>query len=100
MLDMTLWFDWAVNLNTNNTVIYLYLQLPVIAYDQSISPKEGTATVTVDIIRNQFEPVFEHPTFVRVSISEYIQIGTVIYDVNATDPDSAVPESRNVSFYV
>ena len=53
--------------------------------------------MTISIVRNEFAPQFDHPTYAEVTINEYIQIGDSIYDVNATDPDSKNPYSANVS---
>ena len=75
------------------------LQLTVIAYDESNNPKQTSVPVEVTIVRNQFRPEFSHPDFVTVSVNEYSPIRSTIYDVNATDADFDVPESRNVSVF-
>ena len=62
-----------------------------------MNPKSATAEVSVTIVRNQYAPIFLHPTVGYATVSEYEQIGSRIFDVNATDPDSEVPESEGVS---
>lgn len=65
------------------------LQLPVIAYDSAYPNDQATATVTINVNRNLYSPVFTEAQYIA-NVYDNTGLGVVIKQVNATDRDSAV----------
>jgi hypothetical protein len=53
-----------------------------------------SATVTINVIRNNFGPVFQNTPYAR-EISQSIATGTSVFRVNATDADTSVSVYRH-----
>lgn len=67
--------------------LYLYLQLTVSAEDLSYPFRSSTASVVVNIIRNNNSPVFTNNANYDVTISETYPVLNSILNVTATDID-------------
>lgn len=67
------------------------------AKDVSNNPKNATALVTVNIVRNQYAPVFEQQVYNNASARDLDRYGISIQNVSAVDDDRNVKESANVS---
>jgi len=61
----------------------------VVAYDNGSPSKEAETTVTININRNQFRPVFQE-TSLNARIPETVNYGMSIQSVTATDADQVV----------
>ncbi|XP_060080745.1 protocadherin Fat 4-like, partial [Ylistrum balloti] len=72
--------------------------LRVIVRDTSATPKSATATVTININRND-PPSFVSPFGYEVEISEAIPIFSNIITVSATDPDPPTSFNSKLSYY-
>ncbi|XP_062869058.1 protocadherin-17 [Trichomycterus rosablanca] len=75
--------------------------LIITATDGGEYPKSGTMQINVKVIdSNDNSPVFEQPSYV-VEIPENSPLGTVLIDLNATDPDEGVngQVTYSLSFY-
>lgn len=61
------------------------------ATDQGSSPRSASqpATVTINVIRNQFPPVFVNTPY-ATSLPFTVAAGSSVYNVNATDADTRV----------
>lgn len=59
------------------------------AYDTLRPARVATATVNIQVTRNQNAPVFTLPSY-STSISENTVVGSVIFNVTATDADANV----------
>lgn len=68
------------------------------AKDISAVPKAATASVVVTIVRNQYDPVFVQNEY-NVQASDTSKTGTVLETLSATDADSTVDLSKNVSHF-
>ena len=66
------------------------------ASDQASVPKTATATVNIEIIRNQFAPVFNLQEY-SAAVNDYYSTGRELFAATATDDDRLVALSRNVS---
>ena len=73
------------------TPVPMVVTLQVLAYDLSVQKKTATAAVTVNIVRNQFAPVFRDGMSYEITVYERDQQGLVILNLPATDPDRNVP---------
>jgi len=58
----------------------------VIAYDNAYPDQVSTATVTVEVTRNQYAPIFMQPEF-QDKITENHRLGTSVLQVKAEDRD-------------
>ena len=59
----------------------------IVTARDSLSPaKVATATVLITVIRNPSTPVFGLTAY-QTTVSEYLSLGTVIFNISATDPD-------------
>jgi hypothetical protein len=63
--------------------------MTVFARDQGTPQLQSdqSATVTINVIRNNFGPVFQDTPY-RTDISQSISSGTSVYRVTATDADT------------
>lgn len=80
------------NVISYSTVVVL--QIVVVATDQASLPKSATATVVINIVRNQFAPVFDTPEY-TAAISDYWAVGRDLFSASAVDDDRTVTLSRN-----
>ena len=58
----------------------------MIAYDNAYPDQVSTATVPVEVTRNEFAPIFSRPEF-ETSITENHRLGSSVIKVKATDRD-------------
>lgn len=68
----------------------------MVAKDISEVPRAATSVVVITIIRNQYAPVFTASDY-TVSVSDTMRAGYVLTKLPASDDDSKVPLSANVS---
>ncbi|KAM9795583.1 protocadherin-18-like [Neosynchiropus ocellatus] len=62
-------------------------QLQLTASDNGVPPKSGSTVLTIDVSdSNDNSPAFDRQVFV-VELAENAPVGTLIIDLNATDPD-------------
>lgn len=66
------------------------------AKDVSSSPKNASALVTINIVRNNYSPEFTSQVYTG-SVNDLARYGTVVLVVTATDADRLNPYSANVS---
>lgn len=76
--------------------IFYFFQLTVVAKDISNKPNSATCSVVINIVRNQFAPVFGKSVY-NVVASDTQRAGTELKTLDATDQDLNVPLSANVS---
>lgn len=69
-------------------------QIIVVATDQASNPKSASATVYIDIVRNQNAPLFTQPEY-SASISDYWAVGRELFVATAIDDDRKVALSRD-----
>lgn len=62
----------------------VYLQLTVAATDNGVVPRSTQATVTIRILR-EADPSFSAGEY-QVTIPEDRLVGTLVFDLNATEP--------------
>ena len=62
------------------------VQLLLTVYDDDIPSVRTTATLTVNVTRNQFAPEFVTPVF-NASITNLNKVGDVVAVISATDRD-------------
>ena len=67
----------------------LFLQFTVRARDQRINEKSTDESVSVNVVRNRFLPVFTQQPY-SFSISENRDVGNSVYQIQASDPDLVV----------
>ena len=73
------------NLRLESSSISSY-NLIVTAYDSLSPSKVATATVVITVIRNPSTPVFGLTAY-QTTVSEYLGLGSIIFNITATDPD-------------
>jgi len=73
--------------------------LTVVAKDISNKPNSAACNVVIDIVRNQFAPVFGQNEY-NVGASDTQRAGTVLVTLAATDQDFNVSLSKDVSIIV
>lgn len=73
------------NLRLESSSISSY-NLIVTAYDSLSPSKVATATVVITVIRNPNTPVFGLTAY-QTTVNEYLGLGSVIFNITATDPD-------------
>lgn len=73
-------------------------QLRITARDTSSTPQTATATVTIAVNRNS-RPSFVDPARYVFSPSETVSVYESLFQVSATDPDSAVSFSLGENIY-
>nr|XP_034314272.1 protocadherin Fat 4 isoform X3 [Crassostrea gigas] len=78
---------------TNNKTASQY-NLTVMARDVSTSPKNATAVVTINIVRNEFAPEFASQTY-NASAFDLDPYGKIVLNVSAADADRLNPYSAN-----
>ncbi|KAK3745550.1 hypothetical protein RRG08_040225, partial [Elysia crispata] len=76
-VSRSLFFDRSINT----------YEFPVQVQDSGSPRKSDTATVTIQILRNTFGPVFS-PTLYNRTITETTPVNTKIIDLNATEADN------------
>ena len=59
----------------------------VTAKDQGIPQKSAQVDVQVNVLRNQFKPIFQQNLY-EVTVDERMAYGTVVMNVSASDSDS------------
>lgn len=69
------------------------------ARDVSTSPKNDTAVVTINIVRNNFAPEFSSQTY-NASARDLDPYGKSVLNVTAADADRLNQYSANVRIYV
>lgn len=69
------------------------------ARDVSTSPKNATAVVTINIVRNNFAPEFSSQTY-NASARDLDPYGKSVLNVTAADADRLNQYSANVRIYV
>ena len=62
--------------------------------DGGFPAKTGTATVDITVRRNLFPPVFIN-SFITITISESMAVGSFVTNVTATDADAEVYSSTS-----
>lgn len=72
--------------NFNDTLV----TLEVLAYDRSVSPKTSTATVQVNIVRNQFAPVFTNGTSYSLSVFDRTYVPANLLTLPVREPDNDI----------
>lgn len=86
--------------NSTNFIRFYFIlnlfQLTVVAKDISNKPNSATCSVVINIVRNQFAPVFGQSVY-NVGASDTQRAGTELKTLDATDQDLNVPLSANVS---
>lgn len=65
--------------------------LQVLAYDRSISPKTGTTTLTVNIVRNINTPRFTDGSYRNISLYSSTFVPVDVVNLAGTDDDEDVP---------
>lgn len=62
------------------------------AVDQGVPPRSAntTATVTINVDRNLYSPVFVNPNTYTANISENLRSGSDVIQVSTTDNDTTV----------
>ena len=68
----------------------------VTATDQGIPPKMAAVEVEMNVLRNQFDPVFTSKLY-NISIDEVTSYDTSILTVTATDQDSVEQPEVNIA---
>ena len=71
-------------------------QLIVQASDKAAVPKVATATVVINIIRNQYAPIFNQELY-TAAVVDFWATGRELFVATAVDADRTVDLSRNVS---
>ena len=72
-------------------MLFLIFQLSVRASDQRIPERVDDSVVVVDIIRDQFAPVFQNEPY-GVAITDNQLLNVSIYQVSAFDQDRRVSQ--------
>ena len=62
----------------------------MIAYDSAYPDQVSTATVPVEVTRNQYPPIFSRPEYEK-SITENHGLGSSVIKLVATDRDKVKP---------
>ena len=75
------------------------LQLEIEAADQGIVPLKITLTVYIEVDRSTRGPRFRNTPYNRQRISENLQIGELVFQASAFDPDLKVCLAIAVHFY-
>ena len=65
-------------------------QLRVVAYDDAYAGTRATADVTIEVVRNENGPIFQPSATYQVTVSEEIQLGSLVQAVTAVDRDQGV----------
>ena len=68
------------------------------ASDKAALPKTATATVIINIVRNQNAPIFTQQLY-TAAVSDYWATGRELFVATAVDDDRQVDLSRNVSVF-
>lgn len=78
--------------------LYLYEQTTVLARDQRIPEKTGTAQITINVKYDDYPPVIDNQVngFIEQFISENIEVGTSVARITAVDQD--IIEDGEVGF--
>ena len=64
----------------------MLLQIRIIAYDSAYPDQVTTATIPIEVTRNQYAPIFSRAEYEK-SITENHQLGSSVVQLTATDKD-------------
>lgn len=73
---------------------FAFVQILVVATDKATQPKSATATVYINIVRNQHAPLFTAPEY-SSEVPDFWATGRELFASTAIDDDRTVELSRN-----
>lgn len=84
----------AKNLDFDRRHMYI---MEIVASDLGTPSLSGTSTLTVNIINNNDKAPYFTPTTQRADVSEDAELGTVVCQLKALDPDVATKDALEFS---